>query len=96
MLPPLCFIRFSRNNCARTAVELEQNLEQGTFSTPEALTYFPEPEEFRLGPEEYLKHIAHAKEGGGHPDHRQPERLFPGGWTAYAKAIQTPGPMRWS
>ena len=39
------------------SVELAQNLEQGTFSTPEALTYFPEPEEFRLGPEEYLKHI---------------------------------------
>src|SRR3974377_2470568 len=41
--------------------ELSQNLEHGTFSTPEALTYFPEPEEFRLGPEEYLKHISKAK-----------------------------------
>ena len=45
----------------RDTAELAENLEQGTFSTPEALTYFPEPEQFRLGPEEYLKHIAHAK-----------------------------------
>src|SRR5258708_19777406 len=39
------------------SVELAQNLERGTFNTPEALTYFPEPEDFRFGPEEYLKHI---------------------------------------
>src|ERR1035438_8999180 len=42
-------------------LELNRNMEQGTFSSPEALTYFPEPEEYRLGPEEYLKHIAEAK-----------------------------------
>jgi dihydroorotate dehydrogenase (fumarate) len=42
-------------------LELNRNMEQGTFSSPEALTYFPEPEEYRLGPEEYLKHIAGAK-----------------------------------
>src|ERR1017187_9625058 len=41
--------------------ELNKNLEQGTESFAEALTYFPEPDEFRLGPEEYLKHIAAAK-----------------------------------
>ena len=42
-------------------LELNQNLQQGTESFAEALTYFPEPDEFRLGPEEYLKHIAAAK-----------------------------------
>src|SRR5205809_7297298 len=41
--------------------ELAQHLEYGTESFAEALSYFPEPEEFRLGPEEYLKHIAKAK-----------------------------------
>src|SRR5260221_8993026 len=35
----------------RDNAELAENLEQGTFSTPEALTYFPEAQEFRLGPE---------------------------------------------
>jgi len=42
-------------------LEMHQNLQQGTESFAEALTYFPEPDEFRLGPEEYLKHIAAAK-----------------------------------
>ena len=42
-------------------VELDHHLEHGTESFAEALTYFPEPEEFHLGPEEYLKHIANAK-----------------------------------
>src|SRR5674476_464078 len=41
--------------------ELNQSMEQGTESFAEALTYFPEPETFHLGPEEYLKHIAKAK-----------------------------------
>ena len=56
-------------------LELAQHLEHGTNSFAEALTYFPEPEEFRLGPEEYLKHIAKAKAAVQNADHRQPERL---------------------
>ena len=46
----------------RDRIELAQHLEHGTNSFAEALTYFPEPEELKLGPEEYLKHIALAKE----------------------------------
>ncbi len=41
--------------------ELEHHLTHGTDSFAEALSYFPEPDEFRLGPEEYLGHIAKAK-----------------------------------
>src|SRR5690348_6304685 len=43
-------------------LELNRHLEQGTESFAEALTYFPEPDEFRLGPEDYLRHIWRAKE----------------------------------
>jgi dihydroorotate dehydrogenase (fumarate) len=71
--------------------ELAQNLEQGTFSTPEALTYFPEPKEFRLGPEEYLKHIARAKKAVNIPIIASLNGSSVGGWTAYAKAIQHAG-----
>src|ERR1039458_3208283 len=39
-------------------LELNHYMESGTFSFAEALTYFPEPEEYHLGPEDYLKHIA--------------------------------------
>jgi len=75
----------------RDSAELAQNLDQGTFSTPEALTYFPEPEEFRLGPEEYLKHIARAKNAVDIPIIASLNGSSAGGWTAYAQAIQQAG-----
>src|SRR6187402_2863228 len=40
---------------------LYENLTQGTNSFAEALTYFPEPSEFHVGPELYLQHIQQAK-----------------------------------
>jgi dihydroorotate dehydrogenase (fumarate) len=73
------------------SVELARDLEYGTFSTPEALTYFPEPQEFRLGPEEYLKHIARAKKAVDMPVIASLNGSSAGGWTAYAKAIQHAG-----
>ena len=73
------------------SVELAQHLEHGTFSTPEALTYFPEPEEFRLGPEEYLNHIAKAKKAVEIPIIASLNGSSVGGWTQYAKAIQQAG-----
>ncbi|HLP78727.1 MAG TPA: dihydroorotate dehydrogenase-like protein, partial [Candidatus Paceibacterota bacterium] len=71
--------------------ELNQRMEQGTFSSPEALTYFPEPEEFRLGPEEYLKHIAEAKKSVRIPVIASLNGSSMGGWTDYAKQIQQAG-----
>jgi dihydroorotate dehydrogenase (fumarate) len=73
------------------SVELAQSLDHGTFSTPEALTYFPEPEQFRLGPEEYLKHIARAKKAVDIPIIASLNGSSAGGWTAYAQAIQQAG-----
>ena len=75
----------------RDRAELAQHLEHGTFSTPEALTYFPEPEEFRLCPEEYLKHIADAKRAVKLPIIASLNGSSVGGWTQYAKAIQQAG-----
>jgi dihydroorotate dehydrogenase (fumarate) len=71
--------------------ELTHHLEHGTYSTPEALTYFPEPEEFRLGPEEYLKHIAKAKQAVKIPVIASLNGSSVGGWIEYAKAIQQAG-----
>jgi dihydroorotate dehydrogenase (fumarate) len=73
------------------AVELAQHLDHGTFSTPEALTYFPEPEQFRLGPDDYLKHIAKAKETVDIPIIASLNGSSVGGWIEYAKAIQQAG-----
>ncbi len=73
------------------SVELARHMEHGTFSTPEALTFFPEPEEFRLGPEEYLKHISAAKQAVKIPVIASLNGSSSGGWTQYAKAIQQAG-----
>ena len=71
--------------------ELNKNLEQGTESFAEALTYFPEPDEFRLGPEEYLKHIAAAKKAVKIPIIASLNGSSVGGWTEYARQIQQAG-----
>ena len=71
--------------------ELAQYLEHGTESFAEALSYFPEPEEFRLGPEEYLEHISKAKKAVKIPVIASLNGSTAGGWTQYAKAIQQAG-----
>jgi len=71
--------------------ELVRHLEQGTESFAESLTYFPEPQEFHLGPEEYLKHIAKAKKATRLPIIASLNGSSTGGWTQYAKLIQEAG-----
>jgi len=71
--------------------ELNRNLEQGTFSSPEALTYFPEARDFSLGPQEYLQHIAKAKEAVDIPIIASLNGSSVGGWTNYAKQMQCAG-----
>jgi len=72
-------------------LELNRNLQQGTESYAEALTYFPDAGEYRLGPEEYLKHIAAAKKGTRIPIIASLNGSSVGGWTNYAKQIQQAG-----
>jgi dihydroorotate dehydrogenase (fumarate) len=75
----------------RDRLELNHHLESGTESFAEALTYFPEPEEFKLGPEEYLKHIAAAKKATRIPIIASLNGSSAGGWTEYARQIQKAG-----
>jgi len=71
--------------------ELVRHLEHGTESFAEALTYFPEPQEFHLGPEEYLKHVAKAKKATRLPLIASLNGSSTGGWTHYARLIQQAG-----
>jgi dihydroorotate dehydrogenase (fumarate) len=71
--------------------ELAHNLEQGTESFAEALSYFPKSGEYRLGPEEYLKHITKAKKAVRIPIIASLNGSSAGGWTKYAKLIQQAG-----
>lgn len=71
--------------------ELNYHLTHGTDSFPEALTYFPEPAEFHVGPEQYLNHIAKAKAAVKIPIIASLNGSTLGGWTDYAKQIQQAG-----
>ncbi len=71
--------------------ELHHHLTHGTESFPEALTYFPEPAEFNVGPEQYLRHIAQAKAAVNIPVIASLNGSTLGGWTDYARRIEQAG-----
>ncbi|HOW68796.1 MAG TPA: dihydroorotate dehydrogenase-like protein [Candidatus Paceibacterota bacterium] len=72
-------------------LELDERLTQGTESFAEAQSYFPEPKEFKLGPEEYLEHIAKTKKAVSIPIIASLNGSSMGGWIDYAKQIQQAG-----
>jgi dihydroorotate dehydrogenase (fumarate) len=71
--------------------ELDHYLRHGTESFAEALTYFPEPDDYRLGPDEYLEHIRKAKAAVGIPIIGSLNGVSLGGWIDYAKQMQQAG-----
>lgn len=73
------------------AGEVEAAFTQGTESFAEALSYFPSPGEFKLGPEEYLELIEKAKQTVRTPIIASLNGTTKGGWIDYAKRIQEAG-----
>ena len=71
--------------------ELNEAMTQGTESFAEALTYFPEPEHFHVGPETYLKNIAKARECTQIPIIGSLNGSTRGGWLDYARQIEQAG-----
>jgi dihydroorotate dehydrogenase (fumarate) len=71
--------------------ELHHHLTAGTESFAEALTYFPEPTEYHLGPEGYLAHIRKAKQAVDIPVIASLNGTSLGGWTSYAQQMQAAG-----
>lgn len=76
---------------SRDRMALYHHLSHGTESFAEALTYFPEPPEFHLGPEEYLEHIRRAKSAVRIPIIASLNGSTNGGWTEFAKLMQEAG-----
>ncbi len=72
-------------------VEVAKVHEFGTDSFAEALTYFPEQEDYHLGPESYLEHIEAAKKAVAIPVIASLNGVSPGGWVRYAKLMQDAG-----
>jgi dihydroorotate dehydrogenase (fumarate) len=75
----------------REQESLSHHLMYGTESFAEALTYLPEPEEFRVGPEGYLEHIQKAKAAVKIPVIASLNGTSIGGWVDYGRKIQQAG-----
>jgi len=71
--------------------ELHHHLTYHADSFAEALTYFPEPEIFHVGTEEYLNHIRRAKEMVDIPIIASLNGSTIGGWIDFANQIEQAG-----
>ena len=76
---------------SRDAAATIRQIEAPADSYAEALSYFPEVEEYSLGAEEYLTHISRLKERVSFPVIASLNGRTPGGWTRYAQEIERSG-----
>lgn len=72
-------------------LELDHLTTYGTEAYAESLSYFPEQDEYRIGPDEYLEHIRKAKEAVDIPVIASLNGSTEGGWTEYAKKMEQAG-----
>ena len=66
-------------------------LETPAESSAEALSYFPSPEQFKLGPDEYLEQIGKIKKAVDVPVIASLNGSTMGGWLDYAKMMEQAG-----
>ncbi len=71
--------------------ELHHHLTYGTESYAESLTYFPDLNEYVIGPDEYLEGIREAKSAVSVPIIGSLNGVTDGGWIECAKGIQEAG-----
>jgi dihydroorotate dehydrogenase (fumarate) len=69
----------------------EHLLSAGTESFPEALSYFPQGEDYEVGPEPYLELIRQAREATGVPIIASLNGITDRGWIDYAGKIEQAG-----
>jgi dihydroorotate dehydrogenase (fumarate) len=75
----------------RDSDTLDHFLSFGAESHGEALSYFPEMETYRVGPQEYLEGIAQAKRAVDIPVMGSLNGVSSGGWIEYARLIEEAG-----
>ncbi len=73
------------------SLELHHHTTTHSESYAEATSYFPEPFDFKVGPEKYLEHIRKAKESVSIPVIASLNGKSSGGWIDYSKKIQEAG-----
>ncbi|HER19658.1 MAG TPA: dihydroorotate dehydrogenase-like protein [Chromatiales bacterium] len=70
---------------------LDHFLSYGSESFGEALSYFPEADDYKVGPQEYLKRVAAAKMSLDIPVIGSLNGVSTGGWVEFAKLIEEAG-----
>lgn len=75
----------------REQYELHYATTHGTYSSPESLTYFPDWDEYNVGPEEYLELIRRAKMSVEIPIIASLNGATKGSWTEYSKKMEDAG-----
>ncbi len=73
------------------SLALDHFLNRGSESFAEALTYFPDLDNYNIGPEEYLELIQRAKKTVDIPVIGSLNGMTAGGWTKYARRIEEAG-----
>ncbi|HOB75886.1 MAG TPA: dihydroorotate dehydrogenase-like protein [Phycisphaerae bacterium] len=68
-----------------------RNMEVPAHSFQEAVTYFPDPKDFVLGPDEYLEHLRQVKKAVSVPVVGSLNGVTVGGWLEYARQIEQAG-----
>ncbi|NUQ64777.1 MAG: dihydroorotate dehydrogenase-like protein [Pirellulales bacterium] len=72
-------------------VESYKNFAQGSLSFPESLTFYPDLDDYRVGPDTYLEQIEKAKKAVSIPIIASLNGTSEGGWIRYAKLAQDAG-----
>lgn len=75
----------------REELAVTRSLELPKDSYAEALSYFPEPDEFVLGPDEYLEQVRRIKETVAIPVVASLNGTSEGGWLRFARLIEQAG-----
>jgi dihydroorotate dehydrogenase (fumarate) len=73
------------------SVHLDRHLSQGGESYAEALGYFPDLQNYNLGPDGYLEHIRRVKTAVGIPIIGSLNGVSTGGWIEFARKIEQAG-----
>ena len=73
------------------SAELDHYLVSGAHSHAEAVDYFPTPEEYNLGPEQYIELLGKARQSLGIPVIGSLNGISAGGWIDYAQKMEQAG-----
>jgi len=71
--------------------QLDHHLSYGTESFGEALSYFPDMENYNMGPDQYLNLVSQARQALDVPVIGSLNGVSTGGWTEYARRIEEAG-----